>query len=186
MKIYFLRHEKRPNEQYFDISLTEEGVKDSYKLKDTLKELHIHEIYSSPFIRVLETVQPFIIENNLQINIEYSLYEFVTHNWFNENNYNKILTNDQEKKYMINKDYDSLFNIQCLEFPQDDKKIKKIVDAFITHIIQKYKNTDVNILLVSHKKVFDVIVNKEKTDYPMGGLSLIYETELLNYKPLNF
>ena len=97
MKIYFLRHEKRPNEQYFDVSLTEEGVKDSYKLKDTLKELRIHEIYSSPFIRVLETVQPFIIENNLQINIEYSLYEFVTHNWFNENNYNKIF----HKIYLI-------------------------------------------------------------------------------------
>ena len=73
MKLYFLRHEKRPLEQYFDISLTPQGQSDAYNLIDPLKSLHLHQIYSSPFIRVLETIQPYLISNNTSVNFEYSL-----------------------------------------------------------------------------------------------------------------
>lgn len=186
MKIYFLRHEKRPNEQYFDVSLTQEGHNDAYKLKDTLKSLELQLIYSSPFIRVLETIQPYLIEQHEFVNIEYALYEFVNRNWFNENNYNIILNKSQEEKYLVNTLYKSHFNIKDLEFPQDTPKITKRVSEFINYLIEKYVNQDINILLCGHKKIFDVIIGNDKINYPMGGLSCIYENDCLNYKPNNF
>lgn len=186
MKIYFLRHEKRPKEQYFDISLTEEGYKDAYKLKDTLQSLNLNEIYSSPFIRVLETIQPYLLENKVFVNIEYALYEFVTHNWFNEKNYNITLNESQEKTYLVNQLYQSYFQIEDLEFPQDTEKITKRVLSFIDYLIKKYKNQDINILLCGHKKIFDVLIGQDKLNYPMGGLCLIYENTFINYKPINF
>ena len=184
MKIYFLRHEKRPNEQYFDVSLTPEGHNDAYKLKDKLKSLNLHKIYSSPFIRVLETIQPYLIENNECVNIEYSLYEYVTHIWFNQNNYNTILNKSQEEKYLVNRTYKSYFDIKDLEFPQDTDKITKRVSEFINYLIKWYKNQDINILLCGHKKIIDVILENENLDYPMGRLSCIYENENLNFTPL--
>jgi broad specificity phosphatase PhoE len=186
MKIYFLRHEKRPKEQYFDVSLTTEGQNDAYNLKDTLKTLNLHQIYSSPFIRVLETIQSYLIDNYKFVNIEYALYEYVTNNWFNENNYNITLNKSQEEKYLVNTTYQSYFNIKDLEFPQDIPKITKRVSEFINYLIENYKNQDINILLCGHKKIFDVIIGNDKINYPMGGLSCIYENEHLYYKPINF
>jgi broad specificity phosphatase PhoE len=186
MKLYFLRHEKRPLEQYFDVSLTPQGMSDAYNLIDPLKSLHLHQIYSSPFIRVLETIQPYLISNNSSVNIEYALYEYVTHNWFNENNYNITLNKSQEEKYLVNSSYESHYNINDLEFPQDTSKITKRVSEFINYLIEKYKNQDINILLCGHKKIFDVIIGQDDINYPMGGLSFISENDSLNYEPINF
>jgi len=186
MKIYFLRHEKRPKEQYFDVSLTQEGYNDAYNLKDTLKSLDLQQIYSSPFIRVLETIQPYLIDNREYVNIEYALYEYVTHNWFNETNYNITLNKSQEEKYLVNASYLSYFNINDLEFPQDHNKITKRVLEFTNYLIDLYKNQDINILLCGHKKIVDVIIGNDEINYPMGGLSCIYENECFVYKPINF
>ena len=130
MKIYFLRHEKRPQEQTFEISLTEEGHQDAQKLIPLLNSLSIQEIYSSPFLRCLETLYPFCKNNNKNINIENSLYEFVTERLFTQSNYKQSLTSSQKSSYLVNNDYTSFFDIENLFFPQTEKLMEERARIF--------------------------------------------------------
>ena len=84
MKLYFLRHELRPlYDSTFLTELFDIGKENSKtKLKDLLNTLNINKIYSSPFIRVLQTVDPFAKENNLQLYCDYSLAETITEKLF--------------------------------------------------------------------------------------------------------
>lgn len=198
MKIYFLRHEKRPQEQTFEISLTEEGHQDAQKLIPLLNSLSIQEIYSSPFLRCLETLYPFCKNNNKNINIENSLYEFVTERLFTKSNYKQSLTSSQKSSYLVNNDYTSFFDIENLFFPQTEKLMEERVYAFLNYLINQYQNQNISILLCGHKKIVDKIYNLylkkqdlsdeniKKIEYPMGGVSLVYENNTYCYQPLNF
>ena len=75
MKLYILRHEERFESPEFYTELTENGINNSILLKDILEKERIDSIYSSPFIRVLQTVRPYCDYKNIKINIDYSLYE---------------------------------------------------------------------------------------------------------------
>ena len=198
MKIYFLRHEKRPQEQTFEISLTEEGHQDAQKLIPLLNSLSIQEIYSSPFLLCLETLYPFCKNNNKNINIENSLYEFVTERLFTKSNYKQSLTSSQKSSYLVNNDYTSFFDIENLFFPQTEKLMEERVYAFLNYLINQYQNQNISILLCGHKKIVDKIYNLylkkqdlsdeniKKIEYPMGGVSLVYENNTYCYQPLNF
>ena len=65
MKLYILRHEDRTQDATMFSPLTKEGLKNSLNLVDILQDLEIDYIYSSPFIRTLQTVHPFT--QNLEI-----------------------------------------------------------------------------------------------------------------------
>ena len=71
MKIYILRHEMRPlHDPRFMTELTEHGKhKAMFSLKNTLKNISFTHIYSSPFLRVLQTIAPYA-ENNHYVNIQ--------------------------------------------------------------------------------------------------------------------
>ena len=198
MKIYFLRHEKRPQEQTFEISLTEEGRQNAQKLIPLLDSLSIQQIYSSPFLRCLETLHPFCKENGKNINVENSLYEFVTEHLFTQSNYKQSLTSSQKSNYLVNHDYISYFDIENLLFPQTEEFMEERVYAFLNHLINQYQNQEISILLCGHKKIVDKIYtlylkelnlsdeNMKKLQYPMGGVSLVYENNTYCYQTLNF
>ena len=76
MKIYILRHEDRTMDCSFFSPLTKKGLENAISLISLLKEKKIGAIYSSPFIRTLQTVYPYSETNNIPINLEYSLSEF--------------------------------------------------------------------------------------------------------------
>ena len=62
LRIYVLRHEKRPvDDPTFDVSLTDEGLEDAEELVcEELNELGVNAVYSSPYKRVLQTVEPYL------------------------------------------------------------------------------------------------------------------------------
>ena len=198
MKIYFLRHEKRPQEQTFEISLTDIGHQNAQKLIPLLDSLSIQKIYSSPFLRCLETLHPFCKNNDKNINVENSLYEFVTESLFTQLNYKQSLTSSQKLKYLVNHDYTSFFDIENLLFPQNEEFMEERVYAFLNYLINQYQNQEISILLCGHKKIVDKIFTlylkehdlveekSKKLEYPMGGLSLVYDNNTYCYIPLNF
>lgn len=197
MKIYFLRHEKRPQEQTFEISLTDIGHQNAQKLIPLLDSLSIQQIYSSPFLRCLETLHPFCKNNGKKINVENSLYEFVTEHLFKQSNYKQSLTPSQNSNYFVNNDYTSFFDIENLLFPQTEELMEERVYSFLNHLINQYQNQELSILLCGHKKILDKIyilylkehdLMKEKSkklEYPMGGLSLVYDNKSYCYQRLN-
>ena len=77
MKLYILRHEDRTQDCSFFSPLTLVGLNNSKKLAEHLKKENINLIFSSPFIRTLQTVQPYVKETKISINLEYSLSEYI-------------------------------------------------------------------------------------------------------------
>ena len=70
--VYFLRHEDRPLQtSTFYIELTEKGHIGAQKLVSKLNPLNIDYIYSSPFIRTLQTIKPYTLQNNVQVRTDY-------------------------------------------------------------------------------------------------------------------
>jgi broad specificity phosphatase PhoE len=75
MKIFILRHEDRTMDGTFFSPLTQDGLDNSIKLIETLTKCEINVIYSSPFIRTLQTVFPYAKSKKININLEHSLSE---------------------------------------------------------------------------------------------------------------
>lgn len=65
--MYVIRHEKRPvDDPTFDVSLTEEGLEDAEgDVLEELNEIGVNAVYSSPYRRVLQTVQPYLEQDHV-------------------------------------------------------------------------------------------------------------------------
>ncbi len=77
MKIYLIRHAeaewwKAPDESR---PLTEKGFEDAEKLSEILKKHPIDAIYTSPYTRAYQTIEPTALKLDLEITIEDNLRE---------------------------------------------------------------------------------------------------------------
>ncbi|WP_284521660.1 histidine phosphatase family protein [Cytobacillus pseudoceanisediminis] len=73
---YVVRHAKAEG-QPFSARLTESGREQALKLIDFFKDKEINRIYSSPFVRAMETIRPLAQSRNLEIVEESRLGERV-------------------------------------------------------------------------------------------------------------
>lgn len=72
--IYLVRHGERPSSEYqYHVSLTPHGHRQAHDLITKLPQSAI--IFSSPFVRCLETIDPYASAHHLLINIEGGLAE---------------------------------------------------------------------------------------------------------------
>ena len=190
MKLYLLRHEKRAiDNPSFYSPLLEEGLIDADKLKHILNDLNINLIFSSPFKRVLQTIKPYCDMKKLNVNIEYSLYEQIyyheTHKFkFDKNDYKKDLKNSDSEYYLKNNEYTSYLPLDKIEFTKDTV-IRS--NNFLRYIINKYKNTDINILFATHGGIILDMINRDESEFPpMGGLLLYYDELQEHSRPINY
>ena len=152
MTIYVLRHERRFSSPKFFSCLTVQGIDNSNLLIDKIKNLDIDRIYCSPFLRTVQTIYPYSVYNNKNINIEYALYEAVKENTFTKEDY----LHDYTELYEINScyrdiidpNYNSFLDKNSISFPENLDKIYTRVVPFLEHIKKNYN--DKNILLVTH------------------------------------
>lgn len=190
MRIYLLRHEERDlSDPTFYSSLTDSGLHHSNKLKYTLNRLKINIIFSSPFKRTLQTIKPFCDMTGIPVNIEYALYEKIvnhTHSkkFFDKDDFKMDLIETDEEYYLKNTDYVSFYNLEDIEFNDDGLKRS---NQFLHHIISLYKETDYNILFVTHSAVMKNMINLNnfKTP-PMGGIVMIYDKQQILPKKINY
>lgn len=186
-KIYFLRHEDRPLQtSTFYIELTEKGHVGAQKLVSKLNPLNIDRIYSSPFIRTLQTVKPYTSQNEVQVRTDYSLAETIS-------DYNQV---EGSKKYLspfecsyfnVDPVYKSLIYVNELKYPESYEDLQKRANKFMEYIHHKYSHTDHKILVVSHMNVINALLNAHNVHvdrelnafYPMGGLSTIQDDSVL-------
>ena len=75
MKLYVLRHEDRTMDLTFFSPLTKNGLNNSVNLIKFLEKEKINSIYSSPYIRTLQTVYPYAKKYDIKPKLEYSLTE---------------------------------------------------------------------------------------------------------------
>ena len=57
--LYLLRHEERGSSPVFHTELTNSGKINSINLSKMLENIDIDMIFSSPFLRTLQTVNPY-------------------------------------------------------------------------------------------------------------------------------
>lgn len=195
MKLYILRHEDRTIDATFFAPLTEKGMSNSVKLIPILNDLNITQIYSSPFIRTLQTIYPFSKTQKKKINIEYNLMEILHQDIIPPKSYNVRLPTYIAKQFNSNENYNSQqININ---YPEDDYHLEIRVKNFLKYIINKYHNTEENILLVTHQglcKIILNIVNKFSNikapiellnNYPTGSISLVFQNDSWTYNKIN-
>ena len=162
MKIHLLRHEQRDikNPLFFS-ELTKTGIGNSIILADLISKLSVNNIYTSPFLRVLQTVHPYLLTCNKVINIEYGLYELLEDPLFNETNW-KHTYNDLPNKYLkyINQDYKSIIDLNSIKLNESFEELCISVKPFIEYLISQ--NEDV--FIVSHMSTCNSILHYFNSD----------------------
>ena len=199
MKIYILRHEDRTQDCTFFSPLTMNGLHNAKKLIRVLKDNNINLIFSSPFIRTLQTVKPYIKETNLEINIEYGLSEIHHPDIIPPKSVGLILPEYLAKHYHYNSEYISFIKHNEIKYPENGKDCQNRMIKIVKHIIEKYYKTDLNILIVTHQGLCDTMIkiinkfspsykdkltNEISNGYQKGKVTLIFDNEW-TFKRLN-
>jgi len=196
MKIYILRHEDRTMDATFFSPLTSEGLDNSIKLVEILKKHKIDKIFSSPFIRTLQTVTPYSKSSNIPINLDYSLSEIQHPHIIPEKSYQITLPLYIAESFNYNPKYTSLFNPVDHKYPENEKLVEKRVKRFMAKILTDELKSKHNILIVSHQVVCNIILKfaNRNTDvklevthnYPRGGLTQVFSKDKWLFEPINW
>ena len=78
MRLYLLRHEDRTQDATFFAPLTLRGLQNSKKLVKVLRKLQINVIFSSPFVRTLQTIKNYSKLSGIPVKIDYALEEYIS------------------------------------------------------------------------------------------------------------
>jgi broad specificity phosphatase PhoE len=166
MKIILLRHEERENNIGFYSNLTEDGIINSCLLPQKLKKYNIDIIFSSPFIRTLQTIYLYSEKNNKKVNIDYGLCEYLHNPYFllSKWYYSINELNDKSLVSIINTNYKSIVNKDDFIILENEISLEKRLIKFFDYLKCNYNNQTV--LLVSHMGVINKIKDLyiKKTD----------------------
>lgn len=200
MKIYFLRHEDRYKSHSFFTPLTFKGKKNSIKLLYDLQSLKITQIYSSPFLRTLQTIEPFIKKSKIKVKLENSLREFNSLDGVPKKESKMSLPEELYNQFNIDTKYNSFLQKDNIIYPEEESNLKRRFNNFLKDLLEKNKGSDENILIVSHAGLIEGLIRKlEKKNkafkylkrihpynYPLGKISLIVENNRLIFEPINW
>lgn len=178
MKLILLRHEERGFDVSFFSELTINGTIRSNMLPSKLNNYKIDAIFSSPFIRTLQTIYPYAVANNRKINIEYGLYEYLHNPYFMISPWYYTVNdiNNLKLKNIVNKKYKSIVKLEDFYVLEDEEHLEKRIIEFFNFLNIKYRNKTV--LLVSHMGVINKIKDLyiKKTDmndlFKMGSFEI--------------
>lgn len=130
---YIVRHAKAEG-QPFSAKLTETGRVQAFKLIDFFKGKEINHIYSSPFVRAIETIRPLAQSRNLDIIKESRLGERVLSS--------NLFDDWQDKLKQSFSDFDLVF-----EGGESHTSGMKRASSLLDELISSNEN---HIVLVSH------------------------------------
>jgi len=189
MKIYLLRHEDRPNDCSFFTPLTKKGLENSIKLVDFLEKCNINVIFSSPFVRNLQTIYPFSKKNNIKINLEYGLSEIHLKDIIAKQSKGISLPEYYAELFNYNKEYNTIIKPNEIRYPENSFYFEKRNKKVFEYIINTYKNTDANILICAHMETCIYLlkkINPEIKYYNIGYLSKFIDNDSWNFEPINY
>ena len=198
MKIFILRHEDRTQDATFFSPLTKAGLENSIKLIPILENLQIKYVYSSPFIRTLQTVYPYIKQSNTNVKLDYGLSEIKHEDLIPKWSHTTRLPEYMNENFLVDSNYKGSVEPEDITFPEKEIDVQKRVKAFLKNIISNHLNTDDTILIVTHQVVCNIILKiiykygKEKppvesaNNYPKGAVSLVFDNLEWTFKPINW
>lgn len=137
---YIVRHAKAEGQEPA-AELSVEGMIQANQLKEQLKELKIEKIISSPFLRAIQTIEPFADERGIHIEVDDRLGE-------------RILSINHLEDWM-----DKLaqtFDDQdvCFEGGESSREALARIDGVIQDVLKENKT----VLLVSHGNLISLFL----------------------------
>jgi len=193
MKIYIIRHEDRTQDCSMFAPLTKNGLLRAGKIVTLLEGCKIDIVFSSPFIRTLQTVEPYLKNSQKRVNIEYSLSELNHEDIIPKKAIGMYLPEYIADYYNYNPDYKSFIKPTDIKYPERFKHVDIRFKKFLGELFNEYINTDKTILLVTHQSmccsVLNIVNKYTELDgeiinnYPMGQLTLVYNDNW-TYKPI--
>lgn len=197
MKIYILRHEDRTQDATMFSPLTSKGLSRSVDLIEIIKKCNINKIYSSPYIRTLQTILPYSKAENIPINLEYSLAEIQSPYIIPERSYNVHLPRYIAENFNYNPKYKSLIYPDNFNYPENEKQVSSRVRGFLNYLLENKLESDSNILIVTHQVVCNQILKvatkrmkdvniSSSNSYPRGGLTCVFNKDEWLYEPINW
>ena len=193
MKIYILRHEDRTQDCSLFAPLTKNGLLRAEKLVSLLEGVKIDIVFSSPFIRTLQTIEPYLKETQKKVNIEYSLSEINHADLIPKKAIGMYLPEYIAENYNYNPDYNSFIKPTDIIYPEQFKHVDIRFKKFLGELFNEYIKKDKTILLVTHQSmccsVLNIVNKYNKLDeevinnYPTGQLTLVYNDNW-TYKPI--
>jgi broad specificity phosphatase PhoE len=197
MKIFILRHEDRTQDATFFSPLTSTGLERSEVLVDVLKKHKINKIYSSPFIRTLQTVHPYSTKYGLKVNLEYSLSEIQHPLIIPEKSFQVRLPSYMANSFNYNEKYKSLLDPLNHVYPEDEVNVSKRVRKFLNTLYNNKISKNDNILIVTHQVVCNEILKicsknmkginiSSAFNYPRGGLTQVFDRDEWLFEPINW
>ena len=197
MKIYVIRHEDRTMDLTFFSPLTKNGLENSVKLITTLEKERIDTIYSSPYIRTLQTVYPYSKKYGIKPKLEYSVVELYQEDNIPKKSYTITLPEYLEKSFNYDEEYKSLIQPKDIEFPEDLKSFNKRIKTFLKNLIKFNYNSDKNILISTHQGVIQYLnklIKKSNKDtdieiverYPRGAITKIFDDNKWKFDKINW
>lgn len=187
MKIYILRHEDRTQDCSFYAPLTKEGLDNSKKLSKKIGEHKINKIYSSPFIRTLQTIYPYAMDSSMNICLEHALQEINHEDIISKKAANANLPQYIAESFRYNPEYNSFIKSEDIPYPEKINNVEKRVKRFLRNIIGETKDNE-SVLLVTHQCIghciFDIIRKarpdikiSDKETFNTGQLILVFDRD---------
>jgi broad specificity phosphatase PhoE len=196
MKIYVIRHEDRTMDATFFSPLTKIGLENSVKLIDVLEKEKINLIYSSPYIRTLQTIYPYLKKSGIKPKLDYSVVEFYQEENIPKKSYKITLPEYLQESFNYDNSYKTLIEPKDIEFPENLKTFNKRIKFFLKNIIEENYKTDNNILISTHQGVIEYIHKIIKKNnkltinnfdkYPKGAITQIFENNKWVFNKINW
>lgn len=196
MKIYVIRHEDRTMDATFFSPLTKIGLENSVKLIDVLEKEKINLIYSSPYIRTLQTIYPYLKKSGIKPKLDYSVVEFYQEENIPKKSYKITLPEYLQESFNYDNSYKTLIEPKDIEFPENLKTFNKRIKYFLKNVIEENYKTDNNILISTHQGVIEYIYKIIKKNnkltinnfdkYPKGAITQIFENDKWVFNKINW
>ncbi|VVU95162.1 Histidine phosphatase superfamily (branch 1) [seawater metagenome] len=200
MRIYTLRHQERFNDATMFAPLTLKGLENSKKLVPILNRLGINYIYSSPYMRTLQTIYPYSKTTDTKVNLEYGLIETLRHPNIPKSSYNSLFPQYLSSQFNFNKNYSSVVKNEDLKFNETDKNLEKRIKNVLHSIIKTHGSKNDRILIVSHMTPINTIIKiggksnhtimpKDyplSYEYPIGAVTEIFSNNQWTFNKVNW
>lgn len=168
-----MRHEERDIENpLFHSPLTPSGIRNAELVVDTLSTtLNIQVVYTSPFLRAVQTIIPFCASEGMFARVEQALYESMDSPVFNAENSNCTWRDLPQEYYQwIDTEYASIVQRVplCETFSDVCNRVKPFLQSLRT-----YDKDEKNVLLVTHMttaKAMQSVVGVESKNLRMGEI----------------
>eukprot|EP00191_Tetraselmis_sp_GSL018_P010067 CAMPEP_0177615854 /NCGR_PEP_ID=MMETSP0419_2-20121207/23751_1 /TAXON_ID=582737 /ORGANISM="Tetraselmis sp., Strain GSL018" /LENGTH=206 /DNA_ID=CAMNT_0019113687 /DNA_START=612 /DNA_END=1229 /DNA_ORIENTATION=+ len=182
LRIYVVRHEKRSRKDASFLSpLLPEGHRDAKKLLSVrISDINPTRIYCSPFLRVLQTIKPYLEKREsegcpISVNVEYSLYE--SPNPDGPGFVGEPLDGWAEE-FFLKGDYVPYLAPEKLKGEWGfGRTLSERTSSFLAHLRDQYGQSNERILLVSHQYTIHSLLSLttgqevSELDFPQGEIA---------------